>query len=132
MSIDVEVSLGEFLDKITILEIKAERISDPAKLDNIIKELSKLRETWSSSPYSNASIDNEIDKLRDINKQLWDIEDEIREKEAQQEFDDRFIELARAVYFTNDKRSEIKRILNTKLGSTLLEEKSYSDYSNAT
>lgn len=131
MSIDVEVSLGEFLDKITILEIKAERISDPAKLGNINKELSKLRETWSSSPYSKASIDNELDKLRDINKQLWDIEDEIRDKEAQQEFDDRFIELARSVYFTNDKRSEIKRVLNTKLGSTLLEEKSYSDYSNA-
>jgi hypothetical protein len=132
MSIDVEVSLGEFLDKLTILEIKSERISDPAKLDNINKELSKLRETWSSSPYSNATIDDELDKLRDINKQLWDIEDEIRDKEAQQEFDDRFIQLARAVYFSNDKRSEIKRVLNTKLGSTLLEEKSYSDYSNAT
>ncbi|MEE8320708.1 MAG: DUF6165 family protein [Gammaproteobacteria bacterium] len=132
MSIDVEVSLGEFLDKLTILEIKSERISDPAKLDNINKELSKLRETWSSSPYSNATIDDELDRLRDINKQLWDIEDEIRGKEAQQEFDDRFIKLARAVYFTNDKRSEIKRVLNTKLGSTLLEEKSYSDYSNAT
>jgi hypothetical protein len=132
MSIDVEVSLGEFLDKLTILEIKSERISDPAKLDNINKELSKLRETWSSSPYSNATIDDELDKLRDINKQLWDIEDEIRDKEAQQEFDDRFIQLARAVYFSNDKRSEIKRVLNAKLGSTLLEEKSYSDYSNAT
>ena len=132
MSIDVEVSLGEFLDKLTILEIKSERISDPAKLDNINKELSKLRETWSSSPYSNATIDDELNKLRDINKQLWDIEDEIRDKEAQQEFDDRFIQLARAVYFSNDKRSEIKRVLNTKLGSTLLEEKSYSDYSNAT
>jgi hypothetical protein len=131
MSIEVEVSVGEFLDKLTILEIKAERISNPEKLENINKELTKLREIWSCSPFSNTSIDDELDGLRDINMQLWEIEDEIREKEALQEFDDRFIQLARSVYFSNDKRADIKRILNNKFGSTLLEEKSYSDYSNA-
>jgi hypothetical protein len=131
MSIEVEVSVGEFLDKLTILEIKADRISNTEKLVNINKELKKLRETWSCSPFSNISIDDELDELRDINMQLWEIEDEIREKEAAQVFDDRFIQLARSVYFTNDKRADMKRILNNKLGSTLLEEKSYSDYSNA-
>jgi len=131
MSINVEVSLGEFLDKITILEIKSERIMDPGKLVNINRELQRLRETWSCSAYSGSEIGKELDALRDINIRLWEIEDEIREKEARQEFDERFIELARSVYFSNDKRAEIKRNLNTKLGSALHEEKSYSDYTNA-
>ena len=131
MSIEVEVSAGEFLDKLTILEIKADRINNPEKLENITKELTILREIWTCSPLSNISINDELDELRIINEQLWEIEDDIREKEASQEFDDRFIQLARSVYFTNDKRADIKRILNNKLGSTLLEEKSYSDYSNA-
>ena len=131
MSIVIEVSVGEFLDKLTILEIKAERIGNLEKLENINKELSKLRETWSSSTFSNINIDDELNELRSINVQLWEIEDEIREKEALQELDDRFIQLARSVYFTNDKRADVKRILNNKLGSALLEEKSYSDYSNA-
>lgn len=131
MSINVEVSLGEFLDKITILEIKSERIVDPEKLVNINKELQRLRDIWSSSAYSDAEITKELDALRGVNLMLWEIEDEIREKEARQEFDARFIELARSVYFSNDKRAEIKRTLNTKLGSALHEEKSYSDYTNA-
>ena len=131
MSINVEVSLGEFLDKITILEIKSERILDPEKLVNINRELHRLREIWSCSSYSGTDIGKELKALRDINITLWEIEDEIREKEARQEFDERFIELARSVYFSNDKRAEIKRTLNTKLGSALHEEKSYSDYTNA-
>ncbi|OGT35289.1 MAG: hypothetical protein A2W28_08400 [Gammaproteobacteria bacterium RBG_16_51_14] len=131
MSIAVEISLGEFLDKLTILEIKSERINDQEKLININTELSRLREIWSCSPYTDTTIDNELDALRGINTRLWEIEDEIREKEARQEFDSRFVELARSVYFSNDKRAEIKRALNIKLGSALHEEKSYSDYSNA-
>src|SRR3990172_11673665 len=112
MSIAVEISLGEFLDKLTILEIKSERINDQEKLININTELSRLREIWSCSPYTDTTIDNELDALRGINTRLWEIEDEIREKEARQEFDSRFVELARSVYFSNDKRAEIKRALN--------------------
>lgn len=129
MSIKIELSVGELLDKITILQIKAERINDEAKLENINKELQVLESLWSASPYSQNDLDKETNDLKAINEELWDIEDKIRDKESEQAFDDVFIELARSVYFTNDRRAEIKRVINTKTGSELVEEKSYSDYS---
>lgn len=128
MNITVEVSLGEFLDKLSILQIKAERIRDPVKLDNIRKELELLTRTWSSSPFAGADIREPLGRLKAVNEKLWDIEDRIRIKESHGDFDREFIELARAVYLCNDERAAIKRELNLLLGSELIEEKSYAEY----
>ena len=124
----VPISPGELIDKITILEIKSARMTDAAKLHNVRTELSLLNETWRASEFSKVDIGPEWTGLRDVNGQLWDIEDEIRDKERASEFDGRFIELARAVYVTNDERAAIKRRINVKLGSALVEEKSYREY----
>lgn len=129
MSIKIELSVGELLDKITILQIKAERIEDAAKLENVNKELSVLLSLWEASPYSQNDLKAQINELKAINEELWDIEDKIRDKEKQQEFDKEFVEVARSVYFTNDKRADVKKVINSKTGSELIEEKSYSDYS---
>lgn len=128
MNISVEVSTGEFLDKLSILTIKSERIQDAGKLVNINHELTILRQTWQDSGFSDADIRAELDQLKKANETLWDIEDKIRTKESQASFDDEFVELARSVYITNDQRADIKRRINTKLGSDLIEEKSYVDY----
>lgn len=129
MSIKIEISLGEFLDKLTILEIKKNRINDPEKLVNINRELDTLMALWTASKYSSADIAEELTALRAVNEKLWDIEDRIRDKEAAGEFDEEFTGLARSVYFTNDKRASLKRQINVRLGSELVEEKSYRDYS---
>lgn len=128
MNLSAEISVGEFLDKITILEIKSERIKDPAKLANIHKELSTLRRTWDASPFSRQDVRAEVAQLKQINEKLWEIEDYIRDKESEGAFDEQFIQLARSVYFTNDERAAVKRKINLKLGSELVEEKSYADY----
>ena len=128
MSVNIEISIGEFFDKITILEIKKERIHDAAKLENINKELAALNELLEKLPFSRADIQKEYDELKSINEKLWVIEDDIRDKESAKAFDDVFIELARSVYFTNDKRSDVKRTINLKLGSNFIEEKSYEEY----
>lgn len=126
--IKVPVSPGELIDKITILEIKAANISDATKLANVKVELQLLQETWSASHYASTNIDAEWKQLRDVNKQLWDIEDDIRDKERAQQFDARFIELARSVYIENDERAAVKKRINVKLGSRIVEEKSYKPY----
>jgi len=128
-NIRVPVSPGEVLDKITILEIKSERMSDPQKVANVHVELRLLQETWSQTISEDDVIRDLHAQLKEINEALWEIEDDIRDKERAREFDERFIELARAVYFTNDKRSEVKKKLNLHLGSQIVEEKSYQDYS---
>ena len=126
--IKVPISPGELVDKLTILEIKAANISDVSKLANVKVELQLLQETWRSSAYASTDIAAEWKQLRDINKKLWDIEDDIRDKERERKFDQEFIELARAVYVTNDERAAVKKQINTKLGSTIVEEKSYAKY----
>lgn len=132
MSIKVEVSVGEFLDKLTILRIKAERISEPRKLENVRRELDVLNAQWTASTYAaDAALAPLIRDLQGVNETLWDIEDSIRAKEAAGEFDPGFIELARAVYINNDKRAAIKKAINVHTGSTVMEEKSYTTYSNA-
>lgn len=128
MTIKVELAYGELLDKITILQIKSERITDESKLSNVNKELKLLNDLWQSDKKSSVDISGEFAALKEINEKIWDIEDGIRDKERVKEFDQDFIELARSVYFSNDKRAEIKRDINLKLGSDLIEEKSYSDY----
>jgi hypothetical protein len=129
--IKVPVSPGEMLDKITILRIKSARMTDPSKLRNVRTELDALQETWRSSLYARADIAVDEAALLAVNERLWVIEDEIRDKERAQAFDARFIELARAVYFENDERAAIKRRINIRLGSGLVEEKSYSNYKRA-
>ena len=126
----VPISPGELIDKITILEIKSQRMTDAAKLHNVRTELSLLTETWKASAYSATDISAEWAGLRDVNGKLWDIEDRIRDQERDARFDGEFIELARAVYVTNDERAAIKKRINTRLGSLLVEEKSYAEYGN--
>ena len=126
--ISVPVSHGELIDKITILEIKSARIADSAKLANVRAELDLLNATWNADPAARTDIAAERAKLRQVNETLWDIEDRIRVKEKAKAFDAEFIELARAVYFRNDERAAFKREINEKLGSLLVEEKSYQDY----
>jgi hypothetical protein len=126
--ISVPVSPGELLDKITILRIKSSRMSDAQKLANVRIELKVLEETWGASPYAKSDIAADVNALLQVNERLWVIEDDIRDKERAQAFDSEFIRLARAVYFENDERAAIKRRINLKLGSTIVEEKSYAEY----
>jgi hypothetical protein len=126
--IKVPVSPGELLDKITILRIKAQRMRDAEKLKNVQLELAALEHTWGSSNYAKLDIAADIEALQRVNERLWVIEDDIRDKERAQAFDARFIELARAVYFENDERAAIKRRINVRLGSSIVEEKSYAQY----
>ena len=126
--IQVPVSFGELIDKITILEIKSKQITDEAKLANVHNELNLLNATWANHHASQIDIAHERARLLAVNEALWDIEDRIRLKEKAQAFDAEFIELARAVYFQNDERAAVKREINLKLGSQLVEEKSYQDY----
>jgi hypothetical protein len=126
--IRVPVSPGELLDKITILRIKSSRMSDAQKLANVRIELKVLEETWGASPYAKSDIAADVNSLLQVNERLWVIEDDIRDKERAQTFDGEFIRLARAVYFENDERAAIKRRINLKLGSTIVEEKSYTEY----
>ena len=126
--IAVPVSFGELLDKVSILRIKSERMSDPAKLANVQRELDELCGTWGESTQSKIDIDELLAALKAVNERLWVIEDDIRLKEKAQAFDDEFIRLARAVYFENDERARIKKDINLALGSAYVEEKSYQDY----
>ncbi|SKB49396.1 DUF6165 family protein [Luteibacter sp. 22Crub2.1] len=126
--IQTPVSYGELIDKITILQIKLQQIKDAAKLANVRNELELLEATWKNDRASETDITDETSRLLAVNQRLWKIEDDIRMKERAQAFDDEFIQLARSVYIENDERAAIKREINTKLGSTLVEEKSYQDY----
>jgi hypothetical protein len=126
--IQVPISPGELLDKITILRIKAARMSDPAKVANVKHELSLLQKTWEDSGASAVDLGTAEAELTAVNEKLWVIEDEIRDEERARRFTERFIELARAVYFTNDERAAIKKRINTLSGSTIVEEKSYRQY----
>lgn len=124
----VPVSYGELLDKIAILQIKSERMTDPAKLANVRKELDALEATWAAHPASRTDIAGLREALKAVNERLWVIEDDIRLKEKAQAFDDGFVRLARSVYFENDERARIKKDINLALGSAYVEEKSYQDY----
>lgn len=124
----VPLSPGEMLDKITILRIKAARMADPVKVANVKRELELLEKTWKESGAAEVNIGDEEANLTRVNEKLWVIEDEIRDEERAKRFGEKFIELARAVYFTNDERAAIKKRINTTMGSTIVEEKSYKSY----
>ena len=124
----VPVSFGELLDKIAILQIKSERMTDAAKLANVRNELTALETTWAAHPASRQDIDALRADLKAVNERLWVIEDDIRIKEKAQAFDAEFVRLARSVYFENDERARVKKEINLALGSAYVEEKSYQDY----
>lgn len=125
MIIEIPISVGELIDKLTILIIKQEQITDLEKLKNIKQEYELLSSILDTH---NIDIEQEQTQLYNINQKLWDIEDQLRQKEKLKQFDQQFVELARLVYYTNDQRAEIKKQINIKLGSTLIEEKSYEQY----
>ncbi len=124
----VPISPGELLDKITILRIKAARMTDGVQLRNVREELALLAATWRSCGCAVRCPPDDEQALQAVNEKLWDIEDRIREKESARRFDSEFIELARAVYLSNDERAAIKKRINVRLGSRLIEEKSYAPY----
>lgn len=128
MVVTIPVSWGELFDKLTILEIKQARIDNQQKLVNINRELEALRRICGEHRLPDDPLQALIDELRRTNESLWDIEDDIRACERKQDFSDEFIELARSVYRTNDKRAELKLEINRLLGSELIEEKSYEAY----
>jgi prefoldin subunit 5 len=124
----IPISPGELLDKITILQIKAERIADPVKVAHVKTELDMLNKIWSEAVEVDAEIGALTAELKSVNEVLWEIEDDIRDEERGKRFGERFIELARAVYVTNDERANAKKKVNLHLNSTIVEEKSYPDY----
>ena len=128
--ITIQVSFGDLLDRISILEIKCERITDVDKLVNIQTELKAHQLTWCAAPvpHNDDALLCRVARLKSINERLWEIEDAIRAKERAEQFDAEFIELARQVYLTNDQRAKVKREIDLQLGATFREEKSYQSY----
>ena len=124
----IPISWGELFDKITILQIKLDNIQDKNALKNIKIEYDKLFKIYDNNFLEDVSAKRFLIDLKNINKKLWNIEDNIRDKERRKSFDKKFIELARSVYITNDERARIKRNINETFGSQVIEEKSYSDY----
>ena len=124
----IPISPGELLDKITILQIKSERISDAIKVANVRTELGMLEQVWSDTVEDDEQIRALSSELKSINEALWEIEDDVRDEERNKRFGDRFIELARAVYVTNDERANAKKKVNLHLNSSIVEEKSYQAY----
>jgi Family of unknown function (DUF6165) len=129
MAVMVPVSWGELIDKITILEIKSRRLADEGKIANVRNELALLRAARDREFANHAELAELARRLTGVNERLWEIEDDIRVCEARRDFGGRFVELARAVYVTNDERAALKRRINALLGSALVEEKSYAAYS---
>lgn len=128
MQLLAPISVGELIDKITILKIKQSKANDAAKLANIERELAELENTWQNEKAPDLDISDLFTQLTKVNEALWKIEDDIREKEAAQSFDDEFILLARSVYKQNDLRAELKKQVNLRSGSALVEEKLYQKY----
>ena len=124
----VEIAPGELIDKITILLIKSERIDDPGKIKNVRVELQVLEEARDSAVAASPELDRLTAELKSVNEALWEIEDDIRDCERNKDFGPKFVELARSVYRSNDRRAAAKREINELLGSKLIEEKSYAEY----
>lgn len=128
-SLMIDVGAGELIDKITILKIKADRMTDPAKLRNVRHELDVLSRAREENLNQSSELDRLEDQLRKVNEALWVIEDDIRACEAARDFGLKFIELARSVYIQNDRRAAIKKAINELCGSSIVEEKSYTEFS---
>ena len=124
----VPTSIGELIDKITILQIKREKIQNETKLENIKRELDELLTVWQRIKDPSVDVSDLHNSLKAVNEKLWEIEDRIRIKEAKAQFDQEFIDLARSVYVQNDSRAGLKKDINIRTGSMLIEEKQYQDY----
>ena len=120
--------MGELADKISILEIKSQRLVVKSQLDNVRRELQALRDAWQQQVTPTPELQRLLATLKTVNETLWDVEDDIRAHEARGDFGESFVQLARRVYLTNDERSQVKRAINERCGSRLIEEKSYSNY----
>jgi len=125
---NVELPLGDVVDKVTILRIKSERIDAPDKRANVARELDTLKAAWRDATLPDMESLEAWEPLLTVNGELWDVEDALREHESRADFGARFVELARSVYHLNDQRAALKRVINEVLGSRLVEEKSYADY----
>ncbi len=128
MTVEVAVSYGELFDKISILEIKRAKVVEPEQRTNIENELDVLNRARATAIGAGVEIDDLTAGLKDVNERLWNVEDELRDCERRSEFGAQFVELARSVYKLNDRRAQLKRELNLRLGSELIEEKLYHDY----
>jgi len=128
MELQIPVAPGELIDKLTILEIKLENITDPEKLANVRREYKLLTAVWKNAGRETDEVTGLRSELHAVNRRLWDIEDAIRECERKNDFGERFVALARSVYLENDQRAEIKKRINLELGSDIVEEKSYAEY----
>ena len=128
MQLLAPISVGELIDKITILKIKQKKANNSKQLENIERELNELEQTWENNKASDLDISDLFAQLTKVNEALWNIEDDIRAKEAANTFDNDFVQLARSVYKQNDLRAELKKQINLRSGSTLVEEKLYQDY----
>jgi hypothetical protein len=124
----VEISPGELMDKITILQIKSDNITDSSKLKNVVYELKVLTESLTKHVSMTETLNQLFSELKKVNQELWTIEDDIRVCEKKSDFSKQFIDLARAVYVTNDKRADLKKKINLELNSAIVEEKSYEEY----
>lgn len=127
-SVLVETSVGDLIDKITILQIKLERIQDPSKRENIAKEFAKLEEVRRKAIGESAELSRLGGLLKGVNEELWDLEDRIRDLERVGDFEEDFVGVARKIYRTNDRRAALKKEINALSGSEIVEEKSYADY----
>ncbi|WP_372623078.1 DUF6165 family protein [Falsiroseomonas sp.] len=128
MLLTIPASAGEVIDKLTILDIKLARIADPVKRANVAREHASLAAAWAAAVPEPGALGHLVADLRQVNETLWEVEDALREHERQGDFGAAFVELARSVYRTNDRRAALKREINARLGSTLIEEKSYAAY----
>ena len=128
MTISVEIGVGEFLDKFSILDIKSEMIKDPEKLNNVLRERNILWDSFKSIISKNPKLVNLYNELLLVNKKLWEVEDILRKHEREKKFDEHFIKYARLVYTYNDLRADIKKSINLLVGSKIVEEKSYEKY----
>tara|TARA_Y100000589_G_scaffold244379_1_gene232069 strand:+ start:169 stop:549 length:381 start_codon:yes stop_codon:yes gene_type:complete len=126
----VELSLGEVVDKVTILLLKEKHLSQPEALVNVRRELKTLREAWEKAGFEPMETLADWHGLCDVNSALWQVEDDLRDCEREKSFGPKFVQLARSVYHLNDRRACLKRSINTTLGSRLIEEKSYADYTS--
>jgi hypothetical protein len=127
-SVQVDVSVGDLVDKIVILRIKSERMTDPQKRSNVRHELALLEEVWRTIVAASPAVGELETALKKVNEEIWDLEDRIRDHERSHDFGAAFIDVARAIYRTNDRRAALKRSINAALGSSIMEEKSYTPY----
>ena len=128
VSVRADISVGDLVDRITILRIKSERLTDPQKRSNVRHELALLEQVWHAAMTASPALDRLEEALKKVNEEIWDLEDRIRDHERRQDFGTEFVDVARTIYRTNDHRAALKRDINSAVGSSITEEKFYTPY----